>query len=305
MSTEQRARPGAASEADPRAASHRDEAWGIALGLLTPLLWSSSGLFVKILPIAPVPLAGLRALIAGVTLAPFSRPRGIKPAALLTPALAVLLVAYTLSVLCYVSSVRLTTAANAIALVSTAPAWVVALTWLAERRVRWELAWPVALVLIGVAAILSEPAAGRSLEGNLLGLGGGLAFGLFTFFLPRVRLPAVERVALCNLVAAAVLFAAAPESFLAVRLSALNWLAMAYLGAIQIGLATVCFAAALARISAARASVLVLLEPLLSPLWVYLAIGEAPSRYGLVGGMFILGGIAVNLFARRPRAAKV
>ncbi len=278
-----------------------DEARGIALGLLTPLLWSSSGMFVKILPVAPVPLAGLRALIAGVTLAPFWRPRGLRLAALFTPSLAVVLVAYTVSVLCYVSSVRLTTAANAIALVSTAPAWVATLTWWAERRVRWELAWPVGLVLAGVAVLLAEPAVGRSLEGNLLGLGGGLAFGLFTFFLPRVRLPAVERVALCNLVAAAVLFLAAPEAFLAVRLGPLHWLAMAYLGAIQIGLATVCFAAALARISAARASVLALLEPLLSPLWVYLAIGETPSRYGIAGGVFILGGIVVNLLARGPR----
>lgn len=261
-------------------------------------------MFVNILPVAPVPLAGLRALIAGVTLAPFWRPRKLKPAALLTPALAVLLVAYTLSVLCYVISVRLTTAANAIALVSTAPAWVVALTWLAERRVRWQLAWPVGLVLVGVAVLLAEPGVGRSVEGNLLGLCGGLAFGLFTFFLPRVRLPAVERVALCNLVAAAALFAAAPEAFFAVRLGVVHWLAMAYLGAIQIGLATVCFAAALARISAARASVLALLEPLLSPLWVYLAIGEAPSRYGFAGGVFILGGIVVNLRGRRPKVKK-
>lgn len=275
----------------------RGDAWSIALALLAPLLWSSSGLFVKILPIAPVPLAALRALIAGVTLAPFWRPRGLTP----SWPLAVLLVSYTLSVLCYVSAVRLTTAANAIALVSTAPAWVAALTWIEGRRVRWMLAPPVALALAGVAVMLAEPAVGRSLEGNLLGLAGGLAFGLFTFFLPRVRQPIVSRVALCNWVAAAALFLANPGAVLAVRLGPLDWLALAYLGAIQIGLATVCFAAALARISAAQASVLALLEPLLSPLWVYLAIGEKPSAYGFAGGGFILGGIAVDLLLRRLR----
>jgi drug/metabolite transporter (DMT)-like permease len=285
------------------AAGVRAETLGVALAVLASVLWSSSGLLVKILPVAPVPLAGLRALLACLALAPFWRPHGLKLAGLLTPSLAVLLTGYMFSVLCYVSAVRLTTASNAIALVATAPAWVVALTWLAERRMRWELAWPVGLVLIGVAVILAEPAVGTSLEGNLLGLGGGLAFGLFTFFLPRVRLPAVGRVVLCNLVAAVVLFLAMPQAFFAVRLDAWGWLALAYLGAIQIGLATVCFAAALARIGPARASVLGLVEPLLAPVWVFLAIGEMPSPYGLAGGVFILGGIAVNLFARPRRAA--
>jgi drug/metabolite transporter (DMT)-like permease len=277
---------------------------GIALGLLAPVLWSSSGLFVKILPLAPVPLAALRALLAGAALAPFVRPRALRLAELWTVAGAGMLVSYTLSVLCYISAVRLTTAANAIALVSTAPAWVVALTWLAERRVRWVLAWPVGLVLAGVAVMLAEPAVGRSLEGNLLGLAGGLAFGLFTFTLPRVRMPVVGRVAACNLIAGAALFLASPAQILAVRLAPLDWLALAYLGAIQIGLATVCFAFALTRISAAEASVLALLEPLLAPLWVYLAIGEAPSAFGAAGGVFILGGIGVDLFVRRLRRGR-
>jgi len=281
----------------PRGETGRGQSWSIALALLAPVLWSTSGLFVKILPIAPVPLAALRALIAGVTLAPFWRPRGLT----LSWPLAVMLASYTLSVLCYVSAVRLTTAANAIALVSTAPAWVAALTWIAERRVRWLLVPPVALVLAGVAIVLAEPAAGRSVEGNLLGLGGGLAFGLFIFFLPRVRQPVVGRVVLCNLFAAAALFLASPGAILAVRPGLWDWVALAYLGAIQIGLATVCFAAALTRISAAQASVLTLLEPLLSPLWVYLAIGEKPSAYGFAGGAFILGGILVDLLVRRWR----
>jgi drug/metabolite transporter (DMT)-like permease len=279
---------------------------GIVLALLAPLLWSSSGLFVKILPIAPIPLACVRALIAGLALAPFVRLGAMRDGWRVSAGwpLLVLLVSYTLSHLSYVSAVRLTTAANAIALASTAPAWVVALTWWSERRVRWNLAWPVGLVLAGVAVVLAEPASGRSFEGNLLGLGCGLSFGLFMFFLGRVRLPVIGRVALCNLVAGAALFLASPADVLGLRVELVTWLALLYLGAIQIGLATACFALALTRISAAQASVLALLEPLLSPVWVYLAIGERPSAYGYAGGAFILGGIVVDLAVRRIRGAR-
>jgi drug/metabolite transporter (DMT)-like permease len=276
----------------------RSAATGLLLGLAAPLLWSSSALFVKILPIAPLPLAGVRALIAGLALAPFWRPGAFK----LTPALAGLVASYTVSVACYVSAVKLTTAANAIALQATAPAWVLGLTWLAQRRIRPILAPPVALVLSGVVAMLSEPAAemagSRGEEGNLLALVAGAAFGVFTFLLPRVHLPAAGRVAVCNLGAAAALFLAGPGAFLDLRPAPLEWLALLYLGAVQIGLATVCFAAAMTRLSVMQASVLALLEPLLSPVWVWLAIGERPSAYGLAGGMCIFAGIVADLAIR-------
>ena len=276
----------------------RSTAIGLLLGLAAPVLWSTSALFVKILPFAPVPLAGLRALIAGLALLPFWRPRGLR----LTPALAALVASYTVAVGCYVSAVKLTTAANAIALQATAPAWVLGLSWLAQRRVRPILAPPVVLVLLGVAAMLAEPAAGmagpRGQEGNGLALVAGAAFGIFSFLLPRVPLPAAGRVALCNLGAAVALFLVSPGAFLELRPAPLEWLALAYLGAIQIGLATLCFAAAMARLSVMQASVLALLEPLLSPLWVYLAIGERPSAYGLAGGACIFAGIVADLAIR-------
>ncbi len=270
-------------------------ATGVLLGLLAPLLWSSSGMFVKILSLEALPLAGLRALIAGVALAPFLRLAGVR----INGALLVLLAAYTVSVLGYVSAVKLTTAANAIALVSTAPAWVLLLSWAVERRVTWPLAWPVLLILAGVGALLLEQAVGRSVEGNLLALLAGMGFGLFTFFLPRVNLAGPGLVSLCNLVAAAVILPFGAFALDAQRIAVWEWASLLYLGVVQIGLATICFAGALRRIPPTQASVLALLEPLLAPLWVYLAIGERPSAYGAAGFAFILTGILTDFGIRR------
>jgi drug/metabolite transporter (DMT)-like permease len=270
-------------------------ATGVLLGLLAPVLWSSSGLFVKLLTLDALPIAGLRALIAGLALAPLLRPAGLR----VNGALLLMLAGYTASVAGYVAAVKLTTVANAIALVSTAPAWVLLMSWAAARRVIWTLAWPVLLILAGVGALLSEPAVGRSLEGNLIALGAGAGFGVFTFFLPRVHLSGPGLVSLCNLVAAAVILPIAAQGIDPGRIAAWEWAALVYLGVVQIGLATLCFAAALRRIPAMQGSILALLEPLLAPLWVYLAIGELPSAHGAAGFAFILAGILADFLLRR------
>jgi drug/metabolite transporter (DMT)-like permease len=64
------------------------------------------------------------------------------------------------------------------------------------------------------------------------------------------------------------------------------------------------YTAAMRRLSPTQVMVLVLLEPLLNPVWVYFVVGEAPSVYGLSGGGLILLGILIDIFIRRdPREA--
>ena len=65
-----------------------------------------------------------------------------------------------------------------------------------------------------------------------------------------------------------------------------------------IGLAFLIFTMGMQRITVAQASILVLLEPLLNPVWVYLAIGELPSGYGFSGYGLILSGILADQWLR-------
>jgi len=252
-------------------------------------------MFVKLLSLEALPLAGLRALIAGLVLAPFIRPGRIR----WSGALLAVLAAYTQSVFCFVAAAKVTTIVNAIALVSTAPAWVMVLSWIAARRVIWPQLVPVAAILLGVTLMLAEPATGSSGQGNGLALAAGLGFGVFTFFLPRVDRGSPGLIGLANLTAAGVLFLIAPGAYHWADIPALEWAALVFLGAVQIALATVCFGAALRRIPAMQVSLLALLEPLLSPLWTYLAVGEVPSWYGVAGGTGILAGILLDFSMRR------
>ena len=60
-----------------------------------------------------------------------------------------------------------------------------------------------------------------------------------------------------------------------------DWAIVAYLGVIQIGLAYVCFSIGMAGVPALEASLLLLLEPVLNPLWSWLVHDEVPNRWSL------------------------
>lgn len=89
------------------------------------------------------------------------------------------------------------------------------------------------------------------------------------------------------------------------RASAADWAVIAYLGAIQIGLAYVLLTRAFRRVEALEASLLLLVEPVLNPIWTWLALGEEPGRWALAGGAVILAATAGKAFfdARRRRQA--
>jgi len=76
-----------------------------------------------------------------------------------------------------------------------------------------------------------------------------------------------------------------------------------YLGVFQIGLAYVFLTAGMRGLSAFEASLLLLLEPVLNPIWAWLVHGEVPGRWSLAGGGLILAATGVKswLDARGPR----
>jgi drug/metabolite transporter (DMT)-like permease len=63
------------------------------------------------------------------------------------------------------------------------------------------------------------------------------------------------------------------------------------LGIIQIGVAYSLFSVASRYIKAIDAALVLLLEPLLNPVWTFLAHGEVPGKWAMVGGAIILSAI--------------
>jgi drug/metabolite transporter (DMT)-like permease len=75
------------------------------------------------------------------------------------------------------------------------------------------------------------------------------------------------------------------------------------LGTLQLGLPYVFYSTAIKQVSALEATLIPLLEPVLNPLWVMLALGERPSKWAIVGGLLVLGavlGLGVIMMRTRP-----
>lgn len=74
----------------------------------------------------------------------------------------------------------------------------------------------------------------------------------------------------------------------------LDWALILYLGVFQIGLAYLLLTRGIGEITALEASLLLLLEPVLNPLWAWLVLGETPNAWAITGGAVIVAATATK-----------
>jgi drug/metabolite transporter (DMT)-like permease len=73
-----------------------------------------------------------------------------------------------------------------------------------------------------------------------------------------------------------------------------DWVIVIYLGVFQLGLAYVFLSRGITRVPALEASLFLLVEPVLSPVWAWLAHGETPGPLAAIGGVVILAATALK-----------
>ena len=264
--------------------------------LAAAVLWSTAGAAIKLCHLSGWQIAGGRSLIAGVFLLLAVREARRRP----TLPVLLVAVAYAFTVVLFVLATKLTTAANAIFIQDTAPLWVLLLSpWLVrERPTRGELlAVPVYGLGLGLF-FLDELSAGQ-VTGNLIALASGVAFALSILGLRGSCTTSPAALVWGNLLAAAI---ALPFWSTGPAPRPLDLALLAYLGIFQLGLAYLCFSRGLERTPAVEASLLVLLEPVLNPIWTFLLAGERPGPWALVGGAVVL---AATAWRTRRAAAPV
>src|SRR6267143_5193229 len=126
------------------------------------LLWSSGGLFIKLAPMPAMAVACGRSLIAGVFYLLLLRPN-LRAARWTTAA------AYAGCIVSFVTATKLTTAANAIFLQYTGPAYVLLLSpFLLDEPFRPIDAVCVALSLLGLSLFFVDKVEPGQTLGNIL-----------------------------------------------------------------------------------------------------------------------------------------
>jgi len=262
------------------------------------LLWSSGGLFIKIAPMPALAVACGRSLIAGLFYLAVLRP-DLRAARLSTAA------AYAGCIVTFVAATRLTTAANAIFLQYTGPAYVLLLSpLLLQEPFRAIDAVCVSLSLAGMSLFFVGKVEPGQAFGNALGVASGVFFALAIVLLRRDaksgRGDALPSTALGNLLAAAVTLPWA-ASALPQMASARGAAVLLYLGVVQLGLAYWLFVKGVRKVPAAEASLISMLEPVLNPVWVFIGAGERPGPWAIVGGAVVVASVVVRTLV--PQAA--
>ncbi len=280
----------------------------VFLLLVCVVLWSTSGLFIKISTLNPIALAGARsALTALVLLAYIRRPHFTWTREQIAGA-----VCMAATFFLFISATRLTSAANAILLQYTAPVWVALFGgwYLGERTRRYDW-WIMGVIVIGMLLFFGEKLTPQGLAGNIMAIVSGMTMAWMTLFLRKQRNgSAAETVLLGNALTALI---GLPFFFVAVASGAVQpveWLILLYLGVLQLGVPFVLYTIAIRQLDALETILIATLEPILNPIWVFLVVGERPGPAALAGGLIVIGAVTVRaliaggyLRARQPRPA--
>lgn len=282
-------------------------ALGALLVLAVGVIWSSGGLILRGVESATswqIMFYRSIGMIAFLMVVIAIKERGRVVAPFLALGRGGLLMALVLagSMVCYVLALTGTTVANAMFVMSTGPVFTALLAWLLlGERVR-PLTWlAIAAAVAGMGLMSADGLAGGGFAGLLAALGNAVAFASIIVLTRRYRdtdlLPAfVVGAALLGLVAwLATDIAVSPrDATLGLVLGAFHSAA---------GLALLPLGAR--RIPAAVVALLMLTEPILAPIWVWLAIDETPTRLALVGGMVVLAAVAGQAIANLRGARTV
>ena len=260
------------------------------------LLFSTGGAAIKGAALSAMYVASVRSGIAALTLLLWRRGR-----VSWSPRIAGVSAVYAATLVLFVSSTKLTTAATAIFLQSAAPILIAVLapSLLGEKARPRDLVFLVAaaagLALCMTGTTAPTATAPDPATGNVLG-----ALCSVSWALTLIGLRWVERSAPGTSISAVVIgntfaFAAGVPTLLSEPAGTVSdWAAMAYLGVFQIGLAYVLLTGAFRTLPALHVSLLLLIEPVFNPLWAWLFFGEVPAVATLAGGALIVSAAAAQ-----------
>ena len=192
---------------------------------------------------------------------------------------------------CFILSMTYTTVANTMFVLSAAPFFTALLGWLVLRETVERGVWVAMCVAItGIGVMLWDGLGAGALLGNALAVMAAFCFGTFVVVLRKGR--AVNMLPVVILGSMLGALNAAFMSGWALSIS-LHDVALLFIwGALLSGVVHAIFAWSSRHVPGAELTLLILIEFILSPMWVWLLAGEEPSRATLIGGALVIASVA-------------
>jgi drug/metabolite transporter (DMT)-like permease len=268
---------------------------------LAAVAWSTAGVLQRDLAVDTATQVAGRAIFAALALLAFVVvvERGGVVRAFRSAGMAGIGVAVALAVAsgAFIVALNHTSVANVLFILAIAPVLAALLARvLLGERVTARSAVAMAVAFAGVVVMVGAPGGGDAL-GDAMALLASLGFAV-TIVIARYRRDV----------------SMAPATFLAQLLLLGAFLPFADLGSVgdgdlvtlvllgagQIGVGLAFLTLGARLIPAAQVALISLLEVVLGPLWVWIAIGEAPTGATLVGGAVIVVAVVIQVTGDRP-----
>lgn len=253
-------------------------------------LWSTGGLFIKLINMNPIAIAGIRSGIAAIVMFLYLGKAKITINKMNVAGACT----YAALLFSFVGANKLTTSANAILLQFTSPVWVIIITAIVlKEKVRRADYITVVAVLSGMLLFFIGSFGKGTILGNVIACFSGVFQALLVILLQKHKGgSAVEVTLLGNVLAFLISIPFLPHQIPPISSS----IYLLLLGVLQLGIPYIFYTLAIKRVSSMEAILIPVLEPLLNPLWVFLFTGEKVAWTALLGGFIVISSIVINEF---------
>ncbi len=289
----------------------RPEIQGNLIILATALLWSTAGVLIKSIPWGSLSILSLRGLITVsvlLALRVWKIRRGkARPVRFTRYNVGAGVAMFATSAL-FLAANKLTTAANAIVLQYIAPILILLFTALVQKRrpSKAEILLTV-LVFLGCVLAFSDKLGGNGLLGDTLAILAGFCFAALILLSQNKNTQAEDgQIIGCG---ASFLFGL---PFLltdpAVTFAPDAAAAMLALGLLQYALPSILFAKGVKLTRPVSASIILTVEPIMSPVWVFLFLGELPGTLAILGFVLVISAVTLQSLLpllRKPKPGDV
>ncbi|MBQ9000750.1 MAG: EamA family transporter, partial [Eggerthellaceae bacterium] len=263
---------------------------------LSAVCFALAGVLIKSIDWGALSISGGRSVFAAAVLYAYLRAQGkrlVVNRAVLIGAAVNFIMLQT-----FVIANKLTTAANAIVLQFTMPAWIIIILWVFfHEKPRRSAVAACIVIFIGIVCFFFDQLSPTGLLGNVIAVVSGIAYA-GVFLIKRFPECDFESAAILSFVACAV--CGIPSIVQETDFAPLTLAAVVVLGVVQVGLAYILLSKGLDSVSPVAASLISTIEPILNPLLVAAFVGETVGPLSLAGAVLVIASAAAyNVHAAR------
>ncbi len=271
--------------------------------VVTAIMWSIGGIFIKLISWNPFLIAGVRSVISGSIMAVYMAKSHVSFKLNRYSFLAGIGLGFSATL--FTIANKLTTAANAIVLQYTAPIFILILlaVFFHQKMVKREVV-VVLITMIGMVLFFFDQLSPGNILGNIFGILAGIFLALMFVMVGKGGDDDGTRMSGILIAHSITFLIGVPTGLIATFMAAgssvlegaaatsplgLEILYVVILGVFQLGIPYVLYGIASKDCPPLACSLIGMLEPLLNPVWVAIFIGEVPGMFALVGAVIIIG----------------